>query len=412
MGKRRIWGVDMGKGLLHIQVFADNYAQPLRDAEVTVLIGQTSVSVLTDGDGRAEPLQLNCPDRALTMSRQTQQRPYEVCEVRVERSGLRTTYIEGVQIFDGSVALQNVILQSAPSEGAPPETVRIPDHLLWGRYPNRVPESRIPGYVNASQRPNIPRLVGVHDALPACRHAPCYRVSFLEYVKNIAAGLIYPTWPREAVQALVTGLVTATLCRIDAQTAAGADYMLTSAPQHDFVFMPGRNHFGNIAEVVDEVFWLYLRKETSLAPLFVYLPTQNQPVTTPHVLPVWDVLALAQTGLNVLAILKRLLGEEIALEEVGAVEWLERPRPAYSLRMGMCNEHIRLLQMELSLLATCFPSLLPLEINGCYDEKTVQAVKAFQGLFERKPTGAVEPGDWYRIAELYQDCVDALAGAE
>ena len=61
--------------------------------------------------------------------------------------------------------------------------------------------------------PKIPEYIVVHLGAPN-DDARNIRVPFIEYIKNVASGEIYPNWPREAIRANILAIISFTLNRI------------------------------------------------------------------------------------------------------------------------------------------------------------------------------------------------------
>ena len=66
----------MGKGKISINVFADNRSQPVNKALVEIYDGDMFVmAVETDSSGKTENIVLNCPDKNLSLTPDSKERP-------------------------------------------------------------------------------------------------------------------------------------------------------------------------------------------------------------------------------------------------------------------------------------------------------------------------------------------------
>lgn len=119
----------MGEGFLLVNIYARETGRPVEGALVTVYGGGVSLSRKTDATGRTEKIALPSPDRKYSLEPQLRVRPYARYLVKAEKPGLRGVLIDGVQIFDGQTALQNIIMNPGPQEDF--EFIEIPENHLW-----------------------------------------------------------------------------------------------------------------------------------------------------------------------------------------------------------------------------------------------------------------------------------------
>ena len=88
-----------------------------------------------------------------------------------------------------------------PSQEGKYEDIIIPDHTLFGNYPEKIPEDEIKPIDESGEivlsRVVIPEYVVVHDGAPTDSTAQNYYIRYRDYVKNVASSEIYATWPRE-----------------------------------------------------------------------------------------------------------------------------------------------------------------------------------------------------------------------
>lgn len=75
--------------------------------------------------------------------------------------------------------------------------------------------------------------------------------------------------------------------------------------------------------------------------------------------------------------------------------------PGYILSEGMENDDVRRLQTFLQKITASNPSIPTVEVNGIYDEATINAVSTLQNLYGISVTGAVGVPTWQQIINLY-----------
>ena len=106
----------------------------------------------------------------------------------------------------------------------------------------------------------IPEFITVHLGRPE-DNAQNITVSFPDYVKNVASGEIYPTWPEEALTANILAIISFALNRIFLRfyRSQGYDFDITNSTSIDQSFAVERNVFQNISDIVDNLFNDYIR---------------------------------------------------------------------------------------------------------------------------------------------------------
>ena len=79
----------------------------------------------------------------------------------------------------------------------------IPDHTLFGEYPEKIPEEEIKPVDESGEivlsRVVVPEFVVVHDGAPTDSTAQNYYVRYRDYIKNVACSEIYSTWSESAI---------------------------------------------------------------------------------------------------------------------------------------------------------------------------------------------------------------------
>ena len=108
--------------------------------------------------------------------------------------------------------------------------------------------------------PVIPETITVHLGAPDSA-AQNVVVPFVDYIKNVASSEIYPTWPENALRANIYAIISYALNRIYTEwyRSRGYDFDITNTTRYDQAFVPDRDIFENINDIVDEIFDEYAR---------------------------------------------------------------------------------------------------------------------------------------------------------
>ena len=149
----------------------------------------------------------------------------------MEAEGYEPIEVSGSEILSGEISRQKIKLR--PISDGNYEDVVIPDHTLFGNYPEKIPEEEVKP-VNESgeivlSRVVIPEYVVVHDGSPADSTADNYYVRYRDYIKNVACSEIYATWPPETIKANVLAIMSFTLNRF---IRSGTETNSTTLPLH------------------------------------------------------------------------------------------------------------------------------------------------------------------------------------
>ena len=120
-----------------------------------------------------------------------------------------------------------------------------------------------------AELPFIPETITVHLGAPDA-DAPNVTVPFPDYIKNVASSEIYPTWPVSALRANILAQISFALNRVYTEwyPSRGYHFDITNDTRFDQSFVQNRDIFGNISQLVDEIFNNYVRREGSVEPYF------------------------------------------------------------------------------------------------------------------------------------------------
>lgn len=249
--------------------------------------------------------------------------------------------------------------------------------------------------------PYIPRTITVHLG-PPNQWAENVTVSFPDYVKNVASSEIYPTWEPSAIRANVLAIISFALNRVYTEfyPSRGYDFQITSSTAYDQKFIRGRDIFENVGQVVDDIFDNYIRRIGYVEPLAAKFC--NGTTTTCDGLSQWGSQSLAQQGMNSVQILRYYYGDNIELVTNAPVRELGESYPGTAQRLGMIGEPVFVIQASLNRISQNYPAIPKIwPVNGIYDEKTEEAVRSFQQIFNLTPDGVVGKATWYKLAYLY-----------
>lgn len=248
----------------------------------------------------------------------------------------------------------------------------------------------------------IPETITVHLGLPDDTSAANITIPYIDYLKNVASSEIYPTWPESSLRANILAQNSYALNRVYTEwyRARGYDFDITSTTRFDQQYTPGQEIFGNVAQIVDEIFNDYVVRQENVQPLF----TQYCNGTTVQCdgLSQWGTVSLAQQGLTPYEILQYYYGNSINLVRDAPTGPNLPSYPGTPLRLGVRNEEVRTIQRQLNRIAQNYPAIGPtLPLTGLFDLPTEEAVRNFQSIFNLDVDGVVGKATWYQIKAIY-----------
>lgn len=255
--------------------------------------------------------------------------------------------------------------------------------------------------MTGSAFPMIPAFITVHLAAPDTAAANV-RVSFPDYIKNVASSEIYPTWPIEALRANILAQISFALSRVYTEyyRSQGYDFDITNSTSRDQSFVNGRDIFENISDIVDEIFNSYIKRRGNIEPLFAAYCDGVR--TTCDGLSQWGSVDLARSGLDALEILKSYYGQDIEIVDDVDIAEIEDSYPGVPLSIGTNGNEVRLIQLRLNRISTNYPAIPKIyPTDGIFGQETERAVEEFQRIFELGVDGIVGKQTWYRIIYLY-----------
>ena len=387
--------------------------------------GNVLFSGVTNENGESGVYTLDAPPRELSLTPNPDIRPYAVYDVWVGKPDFITkTYID-VEIFDGIQTILPVNMQPIEhgSEEVeetitiPPPTAQLPTYYQDQNAPPDIPAS-VPVQQSSGMpiqefpppqdltgdplaRVVVPDFVTVHLGTPGNVSAPNVRVRFIDYVKNVTCSEIYPTWPNNSIIANVHCIVSFVLNRIYTEwyRSRGFNYDITNSTTVDQYFVPNRQIFANISQIVDGIFNVYARRIGFRNPYFTEYC--NGTTATCKGLSQWGTVTLANRGLTPLQILHNYYPRDLELVTAPSGNVIES-YPGTSLTLGSQGASVRRIQNQLNRIRANFP-LIPVisNPNGYFGPDTREAVRVFQRSFNLVQDGIVGRSTWNKIQQVF-----------
>ncbi len=249
--------------------------------------------------------------------------------------------------------------------------------------------------------PFIPRTIVVHLGTPSSNAENIY-VNFPDYIKNVASSEIYPTWPEAAMRANIYAQISYALNRYYTEwyRSQGYDFDITNSTQFDQAFVPGREIYDTVSNIVDDIFNSYVVRRGSIEPYFTQYC--NGTTSTCDGLSQWGTVPLAEQGLGPYEILTQFYGDDIDIVTDAPVRNGQPSYPGRPLRLGDSGNDVQQIQIRLNRISTNYPGIPKINpTDGNFGVDTEEAVRAFQRLFRLTEDGVVGPATWYRITYLF-----------
>lgn len=398
-------------GGLKIQCFRGDDYIPIDGAKITVRGTEgnaKSIELVTNTAGLTQIIELPAPPLEYSLDENSNQTPYSLYDITVERSGFDPIIIKGCQVFPTQIAFQIANLETNLGRGSMrQDIINIQPNTLNGDYPPKIPEEvdkPLPPPTSGVvlPQPVVPEYLIVHQGSPNDLSAPNYKVPFKDYIKNVASCEIYSTWTSSTLRANIFCIVSFTLNRIFTEwyRGKGKNFDITSSTAYDHAFNYGRNIYDNISQIVDEIFSTYVRRIGKKQPLLTQY-CDGKRVTCPEWLSQWGSQALGKQGKVPYDILKYYYGDDIELITAEKVVGSPRSYPGRELKIGSSGLPVRTIQSQLNRISRNYPLIPKLSEDGRYGSKTANSVKVFQQIFTLPQTGVVDYATWYKISDVY-----------
>ncbi len=396
-------------GLLRVDVTDRNNSKPISGAKISIAYtGEpeaTLEELTTDSNGRTEEVTLSAPARSYSEDPNSVVQPFSEYNLIITAPGYEPTSISGTDVFSGELSLQNVKL-SPILPNAIPGVVTIPFNTLWGNFPPKIPEAEIkPISVSGEivlSRVVVPEIIVVHDGVPSDSTANDYYVTYSDYIKNVASSEIYSTWPEDTIRANVLAIMSFTLNRVYTEwyRNKGYNFTITSSTAYDHKWVQGRNIFDSISRIVDELFGNYLSRPNVKQPILTQY-CDGVRTQCPNAMSQWGSKNLGDRGYNTIDILRNYYGDDMYINTAEEISGIPSSWPGYSLTIGSSGTKVRQLQEQLNIIADTYTSIPKISVDGIYGERTQDAVREFQRIFDLPESGVADYATWYKISGIY-----------
>lgn len=395
-------------GQLQVRLVEERTRRPVAGARVEITYeGDPEGEVrtfTTDDSGMTEILPLPAPD--LEYSTQfSEEQPYSEYTIRVSAPGYEDVEVAGTEILPGVIAIQEIQMPAAtPTEEF--ERIVIGPHTLFGTYPPKIAESEIKPTTETGEivlsRVVVPEYVIVHDGVPTDSSAQNHWVRFRDYIKNVASSEIYATWTDAAIRANVLAIMSFVLNRVYTEwyRNKGYDFTITSSTAFDQKWIPGRNIYQNISNIVDEMYGNYLSRPNVKQPILTQY-CDGRRVTCPNWMTQWGAQSLGEQGYSAIEILRYYYGDSIYINTAVEISGVPSSWPGYELSEGSGGAKVQQMQEQLNVISEAYPALPRIAADGIYGPATRAAVEKFQTIFGLPATGVVNYPTWYKISEIY-----------
>lgn len=396
------------KGQLRIHVDSARNQTPIENAAIRISYTGEGESILedlrTDASGNTDTVSLSAPPLEYSLE-YSEIQPYSEYTLQISAEGYEPLSISGTEIFSETLALQNIHLNPLQKSGEFQNFV-IPAHTLFGNYPPKIAEAEIKPMNTSGEivlsRVVIPEHIVVHDGSPRDSTANDYYVRYRDYIKNVASSEIYATWPRSTIVANVLAIMSFTLNRVYTEwyRNKGFDFTITSSTAFDHKWIPHRNIFESISEVVDEIFSSYLSRPNVKQPILTQY-CDGQRVSCPGWMTQWGSKSLGDQGYSPIEILRYFYGDNLYINSAEEIAGIPASWPGAPLDIGSRGPKVEQIQDQINAISNNYPLIPKIDADGIYGERTQNAVRIFQDVFGLPETGIVDYRTWYKIQEIY-----------
>lgn len=397
------------KGELKISVVRRGTKIPIENVTVRISFtgesGGTVEELKTDSSGQTEAIALEAPPLEYSMEF-GQEQPYAEYNLSVQAEGYEPVTLSGVEVMSGVTALSNVEMRGVVTEPNPEGAIVIGPHTLYGDYPPKIAESETKPIIGTGEivlsRVVVPEYVIVHDGPPTDNSASNYYERYKDYIKNVASSEIYATWPRATLEANILAIMSFTLNRVYTEfyRNRGYDFTITSSTAYDHKYIPGRNVFDTIDQVVDEIFSNYLSRPNVIQPILTQY-CDGKRVSCPQWMRQWESKDLGEQGYTPIEILRYFYGDSMFINVADEISGIPASWPGYDLTIGSSGPKVRQLQEQINRISQDYPYVPTVAVDGIYGQATADAVRRFQNVFGLPQTGVTDYPTWYKISEIY-----------
>lgn len=394
-------------GKLFIHVVCELGSRPIDTASVEIYSKREPnillISLSTDISGNIPTLELPAPPLAYSMA-PSDDMPYSEYILVISAPGLKTVIIDSAQIFPNIIATQKVHLPPLAVNTHEPEIIIISPNYINGPFPPKVEEDTIKKESETGEISTItiPEYVIVHDGLPTDRIANNFYVEYKNYIKNVVSSISYPTWPLDALYAIILSVMSFTLNRIYTNwyKNRGYSFEITSSSAFDQLWVYGRNTYLNVNTIVDFIFNFFIAVPGISQPLLAQFCRGNL-IDCPNMLSLWGSKRLADTGYDYLSIIRYYFGDNVFISFSEDIGGIQSPWENQELILGSMGNNVSALQNNLNIISRVYTAIPAPETDGIFGPATEAAVRAFQDIFNEQVTGMVNAATYFNIAKLY-----------
>lgn len=395
-------------GYMEVDVTSAANNTPVENATVTISYTgepQSTIEQLTtNSSGQTEQIALAAPPLEYSMEPSVNQ-PFSEYTVTVSAPGFEPFSVSGSDILSGELSLQQIRLTPIAPDASETNIV-IPANTLFGNFPPKISEAEIkpvnePGEVVLS-RVVVPEYVVVHDGAPTDTTAGNYYVRYRDYIKNVASCEIYSTWPEATLRANILAIMSFTMNRVYTEwyRNQGYNFTITSSTAFDHKWVYGRNVFESISQIVDEMFINYLSRPNVKQPILTQY-CDGKRVTCPNWLSQWGSKSLGDQDYSAIEILRYYYGDNMYINTAEEISGIPSSWPGEDLTIGSRGQKVAQLQEQLNRIRENYNVIPYLTVDGIYGNRTAEAVRTFQRIFNMPQTGVVDYPTWYKISDMY-----------
>lgn len=395
-------------GRLEVNVTSQSTNRPIQDAVISITTADDPTNVLeqlrTDSSGKSQVIELPTPPLAYSQEPSADQ-PYAQYNLFVQSPEFENVTINGTQLLPDVKAVQQIRMLPQESQ-ATSEEFTIGPHTLFGDFPPKIAEAEIKPVNETGEivlsRVVVPEYVVVHDGPPRDRSAQNYYVRYRDYIANVASSEIYATWPEATIYANILAIMSFTLNRVYTEwyRNQGYTFTITTSTAYDHKYIPGKNSFENIDVLVDNVFANYLSRPNVKQPILTQY-CDGVKVQCPNWMTQWGSKDLGDQGYTALQILRYFYGDSIYINTAEEISGVPSSWPGVELTIGSSGDKVRQMQEQLNRIADNYPLIPRLAVDGVFGNRTAEAVRVFQEVFNLPQTGVVDFATWYKISQIY-----------
>lgn len=396
----------MATGYLIVQARTAHDALPLEGVQIWIMDEHEKriYHVTTDESGETEKIALETLDKSLSLDPNFGGTPFISYDVLARADGFHSIHVVGIPILDGETAIQPLEFIPMQKQQRSPTVVEVivgpPAVSMSKKHFQEGPDAQ-DTQPQVLRQVAIPNPITVHLGRPDAS-ASNVRVSFPDYVKNVASSEIYPTWPDAALRANIYAIITFALNRVFTEwyTSRGYNFDITNSTAYDQYFIPGRNIYASISLIVDEIFNEFVRRKGQVSPYFTSFC--NGTTSTCAGMSQWGTVTLAEQGRSPLQILRSYYPKDIEIAETNIITGILSSYPGTALKKGSTGLDVQTIQTYLERIRRNYPAIPAItDKTGVFGDSTRAAVAKFQSIFNLSSDGVVGKATWNKLSYLY-----------